>query len=110
VAVLFNAAATFTVLSISAVNVAVLLNAAAPVSRLLKLSSNQLPLGLSFQFISNCVNALPNEHELAKKLSFLIENPEIISKISINARNFIEKEHHYQMIATKYLTCWEGKL
>jgi len=57
-----------------------------------------------------CVNALPNEHELAKKLSFLIENPEIISKISKNARNFIEKEHHYQMIATKYLTCWEGKL
>lgn len=55
-----------------------------------------------------CINALPNEIEIATKLSFLIEHPEKIIEISKNARNFIEKEHHYKTIATKYLACWEA--
>lgn len=55
-----------------------------------------------------CINALPNENKIAAKLSFLIEHPEKIFEISKNARNFIEKEHHYQTIATKYLACWEA--
>ena len=54
-----------------------------------------------------CSNALPNENEIATKLSFLIEHPEKISKISKNARKFIEKEHDYRVIAKKYLGCWE---
>ncbi|WP_288984059.1 glycosyltransferase [uncultured Flavobacterium sp.] len=53
-----------------------------------------------------CINAEPNENEIAKKLSFLIEDPEKINKISKNARNFIEKEHAYKIIASKYLACW----
>ena len=55
-----------------------------------------------------CINALPNEIEIATKLSFLIEHPEKIIEISKNARNFIKKEHHYKTIATKYLACWEA--
>ena len=54
-----------------------------------------------------CINALPNETEIAAKLSLLIEHPEKIIAISKNARNFIEKEHDYKTIAAKYLTCWE---
>lgn len=53
-----------------------------------------------------CINAEPNENEIAKKLSFLIEDPEKINKISKNARNFIEKEHAYKIIAEKYFTSW----
>lgn len=53
-----------------------------------------------------CINAEPNENEIAKKLSFLIENPEKINKISKNARKFIEKEHAYKIIAEKYFTSW----
>ena len=55
-----------------------------------------------------CINALPNENEIAAKLSFLIEHPEKIIEISRNARNFIEKEHNYKTIAANYLACWEA--
>ncbi len=55
-----------------------------------------------------CINALPDENQIAAKISFLIEHPEKIMKISKNARNFVEKEHDYKTIAAKYLTCWEA--
>ena len=54
-----------------------------------------------------CINALPDENEIAAKLSYLIEHPEKMIEISKNARNFIEKEHNHTIIAAKYLTCWE---
>lgn len=54
-----------------------------------------------------CINTLPNENEIAAKLSFLIEHPEKINDISKNARKFIEKEHDYKFIAEKYLACWK---
>jgi glycosyltransferase involved in cell wall biosynthesis len=55
-----------------------------------------------------CINAFPNENEIATKLSLLIEHPEKIKEISKNARNFIEKVHNYKTIAAKYLACWEA--
>ena len=54
-----------------------------------------------------CSNALPNENEIATKLSNLIEHPEKIIEISKNARKFIEKEHDYKFIAEKYLVSWK---
>ena len=54
-----------------------------------------------------CINALPNENEIAAKLSLLIEHPEKMIEISKNAQNFIKKEHYYKTIAAKYLACWE---
>lgn len=56
-----------------------------------------------------CINAFPDENEIAAKLSYLIEHPEKIKEISKNARNFIEKEHNYKLIAEKYLSCWFHK-
>ena len=53
-----------------------------------------------------CINALPDENKIAAKLSYLIEHPEKIKEISENARDFIEKEHDYKVIAGKYLGCW----
>lgn len=53
-----------------------------------------------------CINALPDENEIAIKLSILIEHPEKIIEISKNARHFVEKEHNYKIIAMKYLDCW----
>ena len=53
-----------------------------------------------------CINALPDEHKIAAKLSFLIEHPEKIMAISKKAREFIEKEHDYKRIAQRYLDCW----
>ena len=55
------------------------------------------------------INALPNVDYLVEKLSFLIEHPEKMIKISKNARNFIEKEHDYKVVAEKYLACWSDK-
>ena len=56
-----------------------------------------------------CINALPNENDIVAKLSLLIENPDKIIEISKNARNFIEKEHNYRLIAKKYLAIWSEK-
>jgi len=53
-----------------------------------------------------CINALPDENEMAKKLSLLIENPGKINEISTSARKFIEKEHDFNVITEKYLGCW----
>lgn len=54
-----------------------------------------------------CINALPNVNDLVKKLSLLIENPNLIEEISIRAKSFIEKEHNYKAIAETYLKNWE---
>lgn len=54
-----------------------------------------------------CINALPDENDIVKKLLFLIENPSEINRISTNARKFIEKEHDYKINANKYLNVWE---
>lgn len=52
------------------------------------------------------INALPDAQKIAKKLEWLIENPNEIVNISRNARAFIEKEHHYLSCAEKYLKIW----
>ena len=52
------------------------------------------------------INALPNADYIAKKLEWLIENPEKIMSISTNARAFIEKHHHYIKSAKAYLNTW----
>lgn len=52
------------------------------------------------------VNALPDVEYLVEKLSYLIENPSEINRISKNAIQFINKEHHYVTQAQKYLTLW----
>lgn len=53
-----------------------------------------------------CVNALPNIDNLVEKISWLIENPENLIEIGKNAREFIEREHHYVKVAQKYLKVW----
>jgi spore maturation protein CgeB len=53
------------------------------------------------------INALPNVDYLVEKLSFLIENPSEIERISNNAIQFILKEHHYITQAQKYLEVWK---
>lgn len=53
-----------------------------------------------------CVNALPDVDALVQELSFFIENPEEIIAMSKRARAFIEKEHHYDTIAQKYVDVW----
>ena len=52
------------------------------------------------------INALPNVNYLVNKISALIENPEKIKKISINARKFIEVYHNYKSIASIYENKW----
>jgi len=52
------------------------------------------------------INVLPDTKQIYDKLEFLIDNPERILQISINARKFIEKEHNYIKIAKKYIENW----
>ncbi|WP_248723594.1 glycosyltransferase [Seonamhaeicola sp. ML3] len=52
------------------------------------------------------INALPDTEHIVKKLEWLILNPKKIVEISKEARAFIEKEHHYKDIASKYLETW----
>ncbi len=53
------------------------------------------------------INALPNVDYLVEKLTFLIENPSEIERISKNAIQFIQKEHHYITQAEKYVQIWK---
>ncbi|MEM0519331.1 glycosyltransferase [Aequorivita flava] len=54
-----------------------------------------------------CINTLPDVDYLVKKLENLILNPEKLTRISENARQFIEREHDYISIAKKYLEFWK---
>ena len=53
------------------------------------------------------INAVPNSMRIVEKLVWLIENPKILKSISVNAREFIEKNHDFEKIATKYIKTWE---
>ncbi|MFD2824118.1 glycosyltransferase [Lacinutrix iliipiscaria] len=55
------------------------------------------------------INALPDAEHIAKKLEWLILNPEHIETISKNARAFIEKEHDYITISKKYVAIWSSR-
>ncbi len=55
------------------------------------------------------INALPDTQAIVKELSFLIDNPEQLRQIGINARRFIEKEHYYIQIAKEYLAEWDSE-
>lgn len=52
------------------------------------------------------INALPDVAYLVNELSNLIENPNTIKALGLQARNFIEREHNYITIATKYCNQW----
>ena len=52
------------------------------------------------------INALPDTEYLVNKLSWLIEHPEKIKEISLNARAFMEREHDYKNCAKQYLDKW----
>lgn len=52
------------------------------------------------------VNVIPDAAFIANKLEELILNPGKIKEIGRNARNFIEKEHHYITVAQRYLDTW----
>ncbi|MGO4817916.1 glycosyltransferase [Flavobacterium sp. W22_SRS_FP1] len=52
------------------------------------------------------VNALPDVDYLVNELSHLIENPHEIIAMGMRARAFIEREHDYVKIATKYIEIW----
>lgn len=55
------------------------------------------------------VNAMPDVNYLVAELSQLIENPHMIDEIGKNARDFVVREHHYKMIAEKYISVWTKK-
>ena len=52
------------------------------------------------------INALPDVNYLVEKLSILIENPEKIKNISLNARKFIKNYHSCDSVATSYEHKW----
>lgn len=56
------------------------------------------------------INALPDAEKIAKKLEWLILNPEKIVDISSNARRFIETQHNYKTCAKQYLETWKKQL
>ncbi|RZJ65109.1 MAG: glycosyltransferase family 1 protein [Flavobacterium sp.] len=54
------------------------------------------------------INALPNVDWIVSELSRLIENRKMLVEIGKNARRFIEKEHDYKAIASRYLEHWNN--
>ena len=56
------------------------------------------------------INALPDAEKIAKKLEWLICNPEKIAEISTNARRFVETHHNHINCAKQYLNTWQKHL
>lgn len=56
------------------------------------------------------INANENEDEMFLKFCDLIENRYKIEQISINAINFVEKNHTSDYVASLYLSEWKSKL
>lgn len=52
------------------------------------------------------INALPDVGYLVDKLSFLINNPDILKEIGKNARKFIIEKHNYINSAQEYINLW----
>ncbi len=52
------------------------------------------------------INAKADVNYLVDKLSELIENPDKIIAMSLNARKFVENRHHYVKQAQKYAEIW----
>ena len=55
---------------------------------------------------SVAINALPDHTKIIELLEWLISNPSKIMEISTNAREFIEKNHNYILIAKQYEEVW----
>ncbi len=53
------------------------------------------------------INAVPKSEKIAEDLEKLIVNPEKITEIGKNAREFVESEHNYKKVAGKYLEIWK---
>lgn len=53
------------------------------------------------------INTNPDSKEIAKNLEILILNPEKITEIGKNARDFVENEHNYLNIAKQYVETWK---
>ncbi|WP_296314225.1 glycosyltransferase family protein [Winogradskyella sp. UBA3174] len=53
------------------------------------------------------INALPDASTIAKKLEWLILNPDKVTEISRNAKDFIDTHHNYIKSAKKYLETWK---
>ena len=56
------------------------------------------------------INAEPNVESIIKNLEWLINNPNLITEISKNAREFIEKEHNYIKVAERYIDVWTSSI
>lgn len=59
---------------------------------------------------TTAINALPDAENIAQKLEWLITNPEKITEISVNARQFVEKHHSHIDCAKNYISLWQTKL
>jgi len=55
------------------------------------------------------INAIPDTTQIVKKLEWLLLNPDMIQKISTNARAFVLKEHDHLASAKKYLSLWQNE-
>ncbi len=53
------------------------------------------------------INIRPDIEDIEKKIEYLIENPNLVSKLGKESREFIEKIHATEIIAKKYLEIFE---
>ena len=59
---------------------------------------------------SIAINALPSAKSIARKIEWLIEQPEQIIEISKNAREFVQQQHDHIKCTKAYLKIWNQAL
>jgi glycosyltransferase involved in cell wall biosynthesis len=52
------------------------------------------------------INALPDAQRIAHQLERFITDPSLVATVGTNAREFVQKEHHFIRVAQTYLDTW----
>lgn len=55
------------------------------------------------------INIFPTEDDVFDKLEYLLLNRDIIPRLSLNGRRFVEDHHNYIKVVRQYLDFWKSK-
>ena len=54
------------------------------------------------------INVLPDENDVYNKLKYIIENTDIINRLSKESVEYINRHHDYKKVAAQYVSFWQN--
>lgn len=56
------------------------------------------------------VNVEPSEEDVYLQLEKLVRQPDMIARLSVEGRTYVERHHDYREVAQKYIDFWTRKI